>query len=54
MLDKGQVVRRIGWENWEMFETFMSGRTVEYDEILLDLYYPEDVDAFERWMGLNK
>lgn len=48
MYDKGQVITRIGEENWEDFENFMYSRKAEYDENGLQIYYEGDVDRFEQ------
>ena len=48
MYNKEEVIRRIGEENWEAFEFFMTGALSEYDENGEELYYEGDISEFER------
>lgn len=44
-MDKKQVINKIGKENWDDFQEFMTGQTVGFDKGVID-YYECDVDRF--------
>lgn len=48
MLSKGDVILRIGEENWEAFDLFMMERDLEIDEDGFEVYYIGDVVDFEN------
>ena len=44
-MNKKEVLKRIGKDNWEKFKIFMSGQTIGFANGQFD-YYEEDVERF--------
>jgi len=54
MLDKGDVIRSIGFHNWDTFEVFMLDRPFEWDEYVEEqVYHPQDVSDFKEQHGIK-
>ena len=47
MYNREEIIRIIGYENWEDFDIFMSARNIDYDEDGEEIYYWEDLDEFK-------
>ena len=50
MMNKSQVIEKIGNKNWDMFCKFMEGQTVRIKDGEFD-YYSVDVDNFIAKIG---
>lgn len=49
-MNKKEVIKKIGKENWKNFQKFMTGQTVGFDKGITD-YYEWDVDVFVSALG---
>lgn len=47
-MNKKEVIKEIGGENWKMFETWMRGQTVGVSKDGKEDYYTHDVEKFMR------